>query len=77
MPQGISEGMDIMSAARELCGENRGAILSVDASACKGMLRCTAAWKVKHISTKQLWVQGAMQGYGAEMHKVPNTLRIF
>lgn len=37
--------------------------ICVDASACKGMLLRTGAGRVKHLSTKQLWVQGAVPAY--------------
>lgn len=46
--------------------------MSMDASACEGRLK-TSAGKCKNLSTKQFWVQGAIQGYGLEVWKVPRV----
>lgn len=59
------------NAIRELFGEIRRTILIVDASACNGMRLRSGAVKVKHLSTKQPWVQGAIQGNGVDVYKVP------
>ena len=37
--------------------------IHVDASACKGMLLRHDTGNVKHLTSKQLWVQGAVQAY--------------
>ena len=47
--------------------------IHVDASACKGMLLRHGTGKVKHLTNKQLWVQGAVQAYGMESLKVPRS----
>lgn len=69
----MSEGIGVINAAMEMFGERRTASLRVDASACKGMLLRAGTGKVRHLSTKQLWVQGAIQSYGVEVHKVPRA----
>ena len=40
---------------------------------CKGMLLRHGTGKVKHLTTKQLWVQGAVQAYGMEVLNVPRA----
>lgn len=40
------------------------------ASVCKGMLLRTGFGILKHLSTKQLWVQGAIQSYGVGVRKI-------
>lgn len=37
---------------------------------CKGMLLRTGFGILKHLSTKQLWVQGAIQSYGVGVRKI-------
>lgn len=71
--KGISEGIWVYSAAKELFIDDRTMILCVGASACKGTLLRTGVGKVNHLSTKQLWVQGAIQGYGVEVQNVPRA----
>ena len=56
---------------RELGGaENKLEILT-DASACRGMLLRRGAGRVKHLVTKQLWVQGAIECQGIRVLKIP------
>lgn len=65
----ISEGIGVLSASRELFGEDQGTTLGVDAGAGKGALLRTGPGQVEHLSAKQLWVQGAMQSHCAEVQK--------
>ena len=44
-----------------------------DANACKGMLMRRGAGRVKHLSAKQLWCQGAIVSYGVEIKKIPRS----
>lgn len=44
--------------------------LCVGASVFEGMLLRTGAGELKHLSTKQLWVQGVVQSYGVEVLNV-------
>ena len=59
--KGVSEGIGIWELMRELTGTIMQMSLHVDSSACKGMLLRHGSGKVKHVTTKQLWVQGAIQ----------------
>lgn len=45
----------------EFFEEDRATTLSVNARACKGMVLRSRVGEVQHLSTKQLWVQCAMQ----------------
>lgn len=69
----ISEGVGVIIAIRELFGEHRKATLILGASACKGMLLRIGTGKVKHLTTTELWIQGAIQSYGVEVQKVPRA----
>lgn len=71
--QSVSEATGVLNTLREHFLEDRGVVLSVDASACKGMLLRTRTGNVKHLSTKQLWAQGAIQSCGMETQKVPRA----
>ena len=69
--KGISELIGVSELRRELGGaENKLEILT-DASACKGMLLRRGAGRVKHLVTKQLWVQGAIECQGIRVLKIP------
>ena len=57
----------------EMFHEGLEASVHVDSSACKGMLLRSGAGKVKHLSTKQLWVQASAEMYGITVLKVPRT----
>ena len=54
-------------------GFNQKIVLETDASACKGMLLKSGSGRVKHLTTKQLWVQGAIEKYGIEVKKIPRS----
>ena len=45
--------------------------IETDASVCKSILLRHGSGKIKHLSTKQLWVQGAIESYGIKVLKVP------
>ena len=45
--------------------------IETDASVCKTILLRHGCGKIKHLSTKQLWVQGAIESYGIRVVKVP------
>ena len=44
-----------------------------DASACRGMLLRRGVGRVKHLSTKQLWAQGAVESFGVNIVKIPRA----
>ena len=45
--------------------------LHVDVSTCKGMLFQHGGERVKHLATKQLWAQGAIEAYSIVVRKFP------
>ena len=47
--------------------------IETDASVCKSILLRHGCGKIKHLSTKQLWVQGAIESYGVKVWKVPRA----
>lgn len=65
--------MGLGNALKELFPDERSTIISVEANACNGMLLRTAAGKVERLSTKQLWVQGAIQSNGMEAQEAPRA----
>ena len=69
----ISEGLSVIHLYDELFHERLETNVHVDSSACKGMLLRAGAGKVKHLSTKQLWVQAAAEIYGINVCKIPRT----
>lgn len=58
-------------ALRALFAERRSTILSVVATACKGVLLRTGAGRVKHLSTNQFWIRLAIKSSGIEVQNVP------
>jgi len=71
--KGVSEVIGV----QEMCTEFGYAMkvsLSTDASVCKSILLRHGAGKIKHLSTKQLWVQGAIEAYGIGVHKIPREV---
>ena len=69
--KGVSEAIGLRELLQEILGMKVGIRVSADASACRGMLLRQGSGKVKHLTTKQLWVQGAVQSYGIEVCKIP------
>ena len=45
-----------------------------DSSAAKGTLTRRGSGKIKHLTTKQLWVQEAIRNYGIEVMKIPREI---
>lgn len=69
--KGISEAIGLKELLEEMVDVSPEITLHVDASACRGMLLRQGAGKVKHLTTKQLWVQGAIKTYSIEVKKIP------
>ena len=69
----VSEMVGVANLYQEVYGENVQMDLSVDASACKGMIMRAGRGRVKHLSTKQLWIQGAVEAWGMKVHKIPRN----
>ena len=69
--KGLSEVIGAFELLKEMTHEEVQVELLTDASACKGMLLRHGVGKVKHLSTKQLWSQGAVEAYGIVVKKIP------
>jgi hypothetical protein len=68
----LSSGIGVWNALRELRGESWGSMKHfVDASACKSILLRKGAGSVKHLETKDLWVQDAIRRKGIQVGKIP------
>ena len=72
--KGISEAIGMAELVKEVAGVEPRIRLHTDANACRGMLLRQGAGKVKHLSMKQFWVQGAIQAYGIEVMKIARSL---
>ena len=71
--KGVSEVIGIQEISREFGYEVKVSI-STDASVCKSILLRHGAGKIKHLTTKQLWVQGAIETYGYAVYKIPREV---
>ena len=73
--KGVSEALGIYELWREWDQENGfGIILMTDSSAAKGTLTRRGSGKIKHLTTKQLWVQEAIRNYHIEVRKIPRDV---
>jgi hypothetical protein len=72
----MSEGIGAFELIRELCGESHRMFLCADASACKGILLRQGAGRIKHLSVKCLWAQGAIESFGVSVVKVPRSINV-
>ena len=75
-PKAISEGIGVYELYQELYGRSPSLEVNTDSSACKGMVLRHGSGKVKHLTTKQLWVQGATRAYGIHVKKIPRDQNI-
>jgi hypothetical protein len=71
--KGVSEVIGVQEMCKEF-GYDPGVIISTDASVCKSILLRHGAGKIKHLTTKQLWVQGAIETYSYKVCKLPRDL---
>ena len=69
----VGEGLSVMHLWEELFNQKLPATMYVDSSACKGMVLRAGTGKVKHLSTKQLWIQAATQTHGIDVCKIPRA----
>ena len=69
----ISEALGVINLWDELFGKRLDSVVCVDSSACRGMLLRTGTGRVKHLSTKQLWVQAAIETFPMSIQKVPRS----
>ena len=59
----ISETLGVINLWEELMKSQLHSTVRVDSSACKGMLMRSGSGRVKHLSTKQLWVQSVVEAF--------------
>ena len=71
--KGVSELIGFAELIQETLGRCCCIRLHTDASACKGMLLRQGCGKVKHLSSRQLWSQGAIESRGIEVVKIPRA----
>jgi hypothetical protein len=72
----MSEGIGCFELLRELCGQSCRMFLCTDASACKGILLRQGAGRIKHLSVKCLWAQGAIDSFGVTVVKVARDINV-
>ena len=70
----MSELVGLWEVIHEITQESVAVTIHVDSSACKGMVLRHGAGRVKHLTTKQLWVQGAVRAYQVKVVKVKRDL---
>ena len=68
--KGTSEVIGFKELLEDL-GTDVNVEIETDASVCKSILLRHGSGKIKHLSTKQLWVQGAIESYGMKILKIP------
>lgn len=71
--KGMSEGIGVLELSAEI-GMNLKMSISTDASVCKSILLRHGSGRIKHLSTKQLWIQGALESYGVKVLKIPRSI---
>ena len=69
----VSECLGVVNLWEELFDQTLPSRIHVDSSACKGMVLRAGSGKVKHLSTKQLWVQAATEAHGITVCKIPRS----
>ena len=72
--KGLVEGIHVANLTEEILGKEVQIVVSTDASACKGMLLRSGVGKLKHMSTKQLWAQGAIASFGISVQKIGRSI---
>jgi hypothetical protein len=70
--KGVSEAIGIQELCAEV-GQPVSVWVGTDASVCKSILLRHGAGKIKHLTTKQLWIQGAIEAFGMKICKIPRA----
>ena len=65
----ISYGIGVTELLKEIGIKDVRMIVCTDSSACKGMILRRCSGKVKHLTTKQLWVEGAVRAHEINIQK--------
>ena len=69
---GMTRGLGILHLVRDLWGPTWGKLVHcVDSAACKSIVSRKGSGSIKHLATKDLWVQEARRIYEVEMRKIP------
>ena len=58
----------------EAAGVSKLIVVKTDSSACNGILHREGCGKVKHLETRQLWVQSHVANKSVDIQKVPRAL---
>ena len=66
----ISEALGLRNLLRAMGREHRIRV-STDSSACKGIVQREGCGKVKHLDTRQLWVQEYVSSKAVDVRKIP------
>jgi hypothetical protein len=72
--KGCSEGIGVYELLRDLGCDPKIFSSETDSSAARGTVLRTGVGKMKHLSTKQLWVQGAIKVYEIDVVKIPRGI---
>ena len=72
----ISEGIGVTELLKEIGIKDVRMTVYTDSSACKGTILRRGSGKVKHLTTKQLWVQGAVRAHEIDIQKIPREANI-
>ena len=68
---GVTRALGVLHLGRSIWGEHWGHLAHfVDSAACKSIVFRKGSGAVKHLSTKDLWVQEAIRRYAIEVRKV-------
>ena len=71
--KGVSEVIGVQEMCKEF-GFDLGVSIGTDASVCKSILLRHGSGRIKHLTTKQLWVQGAIEANGYKVCKIPRDV---
>ena len=71
--KGISEGLGIKNLCEEF-GRNLKLQVGTDASVCNSIILRQGCGKIKHLTTKQLWIQGAVETNDIKILKIPRAI---
>ena len=69
----ISETLGVINLWEELMKSQLHATVRVDSSACNGMLVRSGRGRVKHLCTKQLWVQSVVDAFSLQIEKISRS----
>ena len=68
-----SEALGVKNMFQEI-GKDMKLVVQTDSSACSGILHREGCGKVKHLETRQLWVQGYVSNKVLDVQKIPRDI---